>query len=135
MADRPRRRADLILIAVLLGAALVWLVATRLAVPQTDGAAVVVCQTQDGFYRADALDSVATYTVQTPGTGRGADAQAGENTVRIEHGTVDVTSANCSNQVCVEHDPISQVGEEIVCLHHGMVIEIVASEDDATKLG
>ena len=64
-----------------------------------------------------------------------ADADEGANTVRIAGGCVDVTYANCSNQVCVEHDPISQVGEEIVCLPHGMVIEIVASEDDATKLG
>ena len=43
-------------------------------------------------------------------------------------------SSNCSNQVCVNHDPISQAGEQIVCLPHGLVVEIVQDEDMASKL-
>ena len=95
---------------------------------------IVVTQTKDGFHRIDSLDGDTTYTVKTPGTGTGKDADGGFNTVRIHDGSVDVTSSNCSNQICVEHDPIDATGEQIVCLPHGMVIEIVADESDATTL-
>ena len=85
-----------------------------------EGGPVVVCQTKDGFYRADPLSSDATYTVKT---------KAGDWNVEV-----DVTKANCANQVCVDHDPIRQEGEQIVCLPHGMVVEVVANEADATSL-
>lgn len=133
MPASPRRRADIVLIAVLLVAALAWLAVTQL--PRTTGtSAVVVCQTRDGFYRADPLSSQVSYTVETPGTGRGADADGGVNNVRISNGTVWVESANCGNQVCVEHDPIGEPGQQIVCLPHGMVIEVVEREEDAARL-
>ncbi len=90
---------------------------------------VVVCQTQDGFRRVDALSDDVSYTVTvTDGD------EAGYNEVVIANGAVEVVEADCSNQVCVEHDPISAEGEQIVCLPHGMVIEIVADEDDASTL-
>ena len=91
--------------------------------------AVVVCQTRDGFRRVDALSSRTEYTVRTDSSG-----ENGYNTVVIANGSVDVVQANCSNQVCVDHDPISEVGEQIVCLPHGMVVEIVANENDASEL-
>lgn len=100
----------------------------------TGAGPMVVCQTKSGFYRADPLSSTAEYTVETPGTAVGADAESGENTVRIKDGEVDVIEANCSNQVCVEHDPIDQPGEQIVCLPHGLVVEVVQDEDDASQL-
>ena len=90
---------------------------------------VVVCQNQDGFRRVDALSSTVTYTVESEGAG-----EAGYNVVRIADGAVEVTEADCSNQICVKHDPISQAGEQIVCLPHGMVVEVLAHEDDATAL-
>ena len=134
MADKPRHRADLILIVAVLGIALAWLALSRPWAGGGAGPAVVVCQSQDGFYRADPLDSDTTYTVDTPGTGSGPDADGGKNTVRISGGTVDVTFANCANQVCADHDPIDQAGEQIVCLPHGVVIEIVEREQDAARL-
>ena len=111
--------------AVALVAAIAWF-----AVGGADGAAdraglQVVCQTRDGFYRVDPLDSEASYTVETP---------AGANRVEIADGAVDVTWADCDNQVCVDHDPISAEGEQIVCLPHGMVIEVVADPQDAAEL-
>lgn len=97
------------------------------AAPASD--LLVVCQTTDGFYRVDALSDEVTYTVTTTH----GDEQ-GYNVVAIAHGTVDVTEADCSNQVCVEHDPISHEGEQIVCLPHGMVVEVVANEADVSAL-
>lgn len=95
---------------------------------------VVVTQSKDGFRRVDRLSDAVEFTVETPGTGTGSDADGGRNTVRIRDGQVDVTSANCSNQICVDHEPIAAEGEQIVCLPHGVVVEIVANEADATKL-
>ena len=63
-----------------------------------------------------------------------ANGEEGQNVVRIANGTVDVVSATCSNQICVDHDPISQAGEEIVCLPHGVVIDVVEDETDAPAL-
>lgn len=128
-------RADIIVIVVLLAAFGIWFCLSALPVsptPEGEAGPVVVCQSSDGFYRCDPLDSDAAYTVTVSGTAAGTFA--GENNVVIENGTVDVTSADCSNQVCVEHAPISSVGEQIVCLPHGVVIEVLAHEEDATVL-
>lgn len=95
---------------------------------------LVVTQTNDGLYRVDELSHDTSFTVETPGTGTGADAHAGTNVVHIEDGRVWVERANCGNQVCVEHDPISEPGEQIVCLPHGMVVEVVANAEDAAVL-
>ena len=95
---------------------------------------LVVTQTKDGFRRVDPLSADVEYVVTTPGTGVGEDADEGRNTVRIRDGKVDVTSANCGNQVCVEHEPVDTAGEQIVCLPHGMVVEVVTDEADATTL-
>lgn len=101
---------------------------------QGGSGAMVVCQTKSGFYRADPLSSTVEYTVDTPADALGQDAADGQNTIHIENGEVDVTYSNCSNQVCVDHDPISKAGEQIVCLPHGLVVEIVQDEDMASKL-
>lgn len=99
-----------------------------------DAEAMVVCQTKSGFYRADPLSSTVKYTVDTPATGSGPDADGGENTILIQDGKVDVVGSNCSNQVCADHDAIDEPGEQIVCLPHGLVVEVVQDEDMASKL-
>lgn len=131
MAPTARRRADIILVAVLLLVALIWFAASQMA---DESGSVVVCQTKDGFWRVDPLSADITYTVDTPGTGFGADADGGVNMVRIADGTVEVTEANCGNQVCVEHAPISQTGEQIVCLPHGLVVQIARDAEDVSPL-
>lgn len=95
---------------------------------------VVVTQTKDGQRRVDQLDADVEFTIETPGTGVGADAETGKNTIRIQNGTVEVSYSNCSNQVCADHEPIAQPREQIVCLPHGLVIEVVEREEDASKL-
>lgn len=124
-------RADIIMIAALLAAFGIWFVVSNTTGAEPTGA-VVVCQSSDGFYRADPLSADVSYTVEVSGSAPGT--AAGENRVRISQGTVDVTSADCSNQICVDHDPIDAVGEQIVCLPHGVVIEVVAREQDAARL-
>lgn len=120
---KPGDRVLAVLAALVAAAALIWLAVSTLA-PAPTGL-FVVCQTREGFRRTDPLDTDVSYTVTTA---------EGYNRVTISNGTVDVTEADCSNQVCVDHDPITGAGEQIVCLPHGMVVEIVEDEADAAQL-
>lgn len=128
-------RALLAVLGVALIAALVWFWSSFANGRNASvNGMVVVTQTKDGFRRVDPLSVDAEYTVKTPGTGVGEDADGGRNNVRIHDGHVEVVSANCSNQLCVEHDPVGPEGGQIVCLPHGMVIEVVEHEEDASTL-
>jgi len=52
----------------------------------------------------------------------------GYNNVVVTDGVVDVISADCPNQVCVNTKEAHQVNDLIVCLPHKVVIEIVEDE-------
>lgn len=132
------KTGDLCLIAALLlalvGGGAWWLINYANGRNTSANGLVVVTQSKDGFRRVDELARDATFTVETNGTGSGRDADGGENVISISEGRVEVKSANCGNQVCVEHAPISQAGEQIACLPHGLVVEVVAEESDAAAL-
>lgn len=98
------------------------------------GSLTVVCQSKDGFYRADPLSSDVEYEVKTPGTGSGRDAHGGTNLVRIHGGIVWIEQANCENQLCVKHDPVRREGEQIVCLPHGVVVQVAKRAQDVALL-
>lgn len=135
---RRIRKGDALLLAAILLAGLAfggwWMLNSSNGAYSSANGLLVICQTEDGFRRVDPLALDTGYTVETPGSGTGDDARGGVNTVRIAAGRVDVESANCGNQVCVEHQPISRAGEQIVCLPHGLVIEVVREESEATVL-
>ena len=52
------------------------------------------------------------------------DPEIGRNLVRVEDGTVMVAQADCPDKICVHTGPISQEGEVIACLPHGVIIYI-----------
>lgn len=52
------------------------------------------------------------------------DPEIGRNLIRVEGGTVMVSQADCPDKICVHTGPISQEGEVIACLPHGVVIYI-----------
>ena len=118
------------IVAALVACALVaggaWLAVRALAPAPAGEGLVVVCQSADGFWRVDPLSADASYTVST---------ESGYNNVTISAGSVDVTKADCANQVCVDTPPISQPGEQIVCLPHQVVVEVARSADDVARLG
>lgn len=65
------------------------------------------------------LNKETTKTIETPN---------GTNTIKTGDGRLSITSADCRDKICVNHKPISNVGETIVCLPHKLVVEI-AEED------
>lgn len=46
------------------------------------------------------------------------------NTLIIKEGRIDMISADCPDQVCVNHAPISKEGETIICLPNKVVVTI-----------
>lgn len=50
--------------------------------------------------------------------------EQGYNLFQVQDGTAIVAEADCRDQICVNHTAVSKKGESIVCLPHGLVIEI-----------
>ena len=53
-----------------------------------------------------------------------------KNIVKIEDGSVKMSSASCKNQICVHHSPISLAGENIICLPNRVIVRIKGSSND-----
>jgi hypothetical protein len=53
-----------------------------------------------------------------------------ENVLVMEDGVAFVEKANCRDKICVEHKPVSQKGESIICLPHKVVIEIISDNNE-----
>lgn len=53
------------------------------------------------------------------------------NVLVIQDKKVTMTEADCPDQICVKHRPISKNGETIVCLPNKVIVEIVSG--DAAK--
>ena len=56
----------------------------------------------------------------------------GSNTVVVSDKEVYVESANCPDQICVEHAHIMYKDETIVCLPHRLIITIISEEESNT---
>lgn len=54
----------------------------------------------------------------------------GVNVIYVENGHISISSANCPDQICVRHSPISDGVEPIVCLPNRIVVQIGKSESD-----
>ncbi len=52
----------------------------------------------------------------------------GTNNIAVDNGKVDMTSADCHNQICVKSGVISKAGQSIICLPHRVSVEIVGNE-------
>lgn len=50
------------------------------------------------------------------------------NTITISGGEAFVSDANCGDHTCIRTGRIALEGEQIICLPHGLVIEIVGGE-------
>lgn len=51
------------------------------------------------------------------------------NLISVTDGTVAMEAADCGDQICVRHKPISSEGESIICLPHILVVEIDSGEN------
>ena len=109
---------DTVLIALLILIPVAMLVLSNAGENNPDGTVLI---TVDGkIYERLPLADDAEITIIT---------NAGNNYVIIRNGEVWVSDADCPNKTCVNHRAISRAGEQIVCLPHKMVLEIVDKDD------
>ena len=55
------------------------------------------------------------------------------NLISVADGSVIMEAADCKDQICVRHKPISSTGESIICLPHRLVVEMIGDADTAVN--
>ena len=45
--------------------------------------------------------------------------------IEVKDGKLSVTSSGCPDKICVHHEDISRVGEEIICIPNKVIIRVV----------
>ena len=112
---------DLILLAVfILIAAILFLMLNR--TDKTEGNYVYI--TLDNIeYATIPLDKDTVLSI---------DSDKGKNIVVVSDKEVYVESADCPDQICVDHANIMYEGETIVCLPHRLIITIISKEGSET---
>jgi hypothetical protein len=56
------------------------------------------------------------------------------NLLSIHDGKVTMEAADCHDQICVHHIPISGSNESIICLPHKLVVTVTGGQDEDTAL-
>ncbi len=54
----------------------------------------------------------------------------GKNTLYIKNGRVQMVDADCKDQICVHHKPISKSGESIICLPNKLIVTVESKESE-----
>ncbi len=116
MKNKVRFRNDLILIGVLLIGALVIFLLFKGSLKSGNKAVITVNGEKVSVLK---LNEERNETIKT---------ENGVNTVKIKDGKASVEDADCPDKICVNHRPISKVGETIICLPHKLVVEIAEEE-------
>lgn len=134
----PIRRADLILISVCLLTAV--LLSVYFILHREPGSTVVL--SCDGVeLAAISLPESGTTYYLVRRTKQGASVEKHEgypelpttegfNLFVITDGSVKMEAADCKDQICVHHRPITSVGESVICLPHRLAVEITDGADD-----
>ena len=114
---KPKKN-DLLLILLLLAvAAVMWLFFR----PGEAGAYAVVTQSGREIMRLS-LSEDRSVTITTD--------DGGFNTLVVKDGEIYVSEANCGDHTCIRRfGKISREREQITCLPHNLVIEVIGGED------
>lgn len=83
----------------------------------------------DIYQHGKLVKSIDLSKVRKPYTFRLEDGHGGWNDVYVRPGKIEISEANCPDQVCVNQGSISTGIEPIVCLPHELVIRIRGEND------
>ena len=133
------RKADVILLIILVALGLAGSAVLAMHQGDTDAAAKVVIKSGGSVFASYPLSEDRTLVVPAPkqysvdAPAPNPDDEASHqydyyNEVVIKGGQVSVSEASCKNQVCVRRGPISKPGESIVCLPNRLVVSIESEE-------
>ena len=115
VAPQKRRRNDILLIAGILSAILIF--ALIYSLTRKDGAYAVVLKNNEEIGRYSLAEDI-EIPINT--------GDKVTNILLIEDGKAQMKSAVCPDKICVNHRPIDKSGQTIVCLPEKVVIKIIA---------
>lgn len=58
----------------------------------------------------------------------------GDNAVIIKDDTIQISNADCNDELCVKQGIISNVGDNLICLPHELIIEIKGDSDSSSDM-
>ena len=58
----------------------------------------------------------------------------GDNTILVKDNTIQILEADCNDELCVKQGIISNVGENLICLPHELIIEIKGDSDSSSDM-
>ena len=111
----------LALLALAVGASAASVLSRRRG-PEDPVARILLDGTLMDEIRLDKVGASFSFTVE------GTDG--GFNIIQVERGRIRVSQADCPDQTCVDQGWISDGTVPIVCLPHGLVIEITGGGED-----
>ena len=86
-------------------------------------------ETADGYYLITYSDDMADVEYSANKSDFKLAEGTSYNLLYVAEGTVFMEEADCRDQICVHHRPVSSVRESIVCLPHRLVVEITGDHD------
>lgn len=115
------KKADIILMMIIILTGCVLLIGMKL---YSKGKEKQVVISVDGVIeKTFPLDENVIYNISS---------EKGENTLVIENGKAYVKEADCRDGICKKKGKIGEIGENIVCLPHKMIISI---EENSSERG
>ena len=111
----------LALLALAVGASAASVLSRRRG-PEDPVARILLDGTLMDEIRLDKVGASFSFTVER--------ADGGFNIIQVERGRIRVSHADCPDQICVDQGWISDGTVPIVCLPHGLVIEITGGGED-----
>lgn len=110
-------KMDLVIMAVI-ALASVAVMAAALIYPRAQGAFVQVSVAGEVIERLPLSEEI-VYEIEGVG---------GKNTLTISDGVAKMTDADCPDALCVRTHSIQHTGEQIICLPHQVICEVVGDE-------
>ena len=89
----------------------------------TGGTPVAVVHDADGHIWRLPLDTPATLEVTS---------SLGSNTIVVADGAARMTEADCPHGSCLRQTPISETGQQLICLPHRLWVEVVPAQGEDT---
>lgn len=123
MAGRSHR-LDFIIVGVILVVAIVGFAGVKLYGAH-NSADIVKITGPDGLLVELPLDEDTRYVVET---------DLGTNTVVVENATVHIEDADCKNHDCMDQGTITMPGQQLICLPHELVVQIVPGDSSTEGL-
>lgn len=89
----------------------------------TEGTPVAVVHDADGHIWRLPLDTPTTLEVTS---------SLGSNTIMVADGAARMTDADCPHGSCLRQTPISETGQQLICLPHQLWVEVVPARGEDT---